>query len=82
MFQILLKFVQELKRTDIGLFKNTNAPQSAPSISIRKLDMNFVDFQMDRMILQGSDERERKSARAATVCLHLNSRSFYLSLFI
>ena len=30
---------------------------------------------------QASDETERKSARAATVCLHLNSRSFkHLSL--
>ena len=30
MFQILLKSAQELKRTDIFLFKNTNAAQSAP----------------------------------------------------
>ena len=31
---------------------------------------------------QRSGETERKSATAATVCLHLNSRSFFLSLFI
>ena len=37
MFQILLKFAQELKRTDIGLFKNANAPQSAPSFQSENL---------------------------------------------
>ena len=30
MFKILFKTAQELKRTDINLFKNTKAPQSAP----------------------------------------------------
>ena len=29
MFQILFKFEEEQKRTDIGLFKNTNVPKSA-----------------------------------------------------
>ena len=29
-FHILLETVQEIKRTDINLFKNTKAPQSAP----------------------------------------------------
>ena len=86
MFQILLKSAQELKRTDIFLFKNTNVPQSAPGISVRKLDMNFIDFETGSYDFmknkQGSDKTERKSARAATVCLHLNSSSFYLSLSI
>ena len=49
MFKILLKFSQELKSTDISLFKNTNAPPVFRKI--RKLDMNFVDFQRDHMIL-------------------------------
>ena len=55
----LLKSAQELKRTDIFLFKNTNAPQSAPA-SIRKLDMNFVDFQMDHMILRKMSKAQMK----------------------
>ena len=37
MFKILLKFAQELQRTDIGLFKNTNAPQSAPAYGSENL---------------------------------------------
>ena len=37
MFKILLKFAQELKRTDIGLFKNTHAPQSAQAFRSEKL---------------------------------------------
>ena len=49
MFKILVKFSQELKSTGIGLFKNTNAPPAFQKI--RKLDMNFVDFQRDDMIL-------------------------------
>ena len=83
-FKILLKFALELKRTDIGLFKSTNAPQSALHLD-QKTWHEFHWFS-DRSYFmkneQCSDEIERKSATAATVCLHLNSRSFFLSLFL
>ena len=43
MFQILLKTAQELKTTNINLFKNTNAPLYFN----QKLYVNFVDFQTE-----------------------------------